>query len=241
MTSNLVSQAGIDLIADFEGFRGDAYKDVAGRWTIGYGNTSSQYAKEGVKIDKEKALELLRMDVYSSALAVKKLCDIPPTQNQLDAMASLCFNIGIGNFTKSSVISFHNARDFDSASKAFLMWDKYTDPVTNKLMVSNGLRRRRMIEAALYTQENGYSFDHKALKVKPEKQGLQKSRTIIGSTTAAVGTVADSIIDEVKSGIDALTPLSVYLSFAKWTVLFLVLVAIGLVIYARIDDHRRGN
>jgi len=239
--NSFVSQGGIDLIMDFEGFRANAYKDVAGRWTIGFGNTNSDYAREGVKIDKEKALELLMSDIQGAAMVVKRLCDVPPLQHQLDAMTSLCLNIGDGNFAKSSVIKYHNLRDFDTASKAFLMWDKFTDPVTKTLKVSNGLRRRRMIEAALYTQGNGHSADHKPLRVKPKTKGLKKSRIIIGSSTAAAGTIADQVINQIGSGIDSLAPLSIYLSFARWVVLFLTLAALGLVIYARIDDHRKGK
>ena len=48
-----VSQAGVDLIEAFEGFRAKAARLDDGRWTIGYGHTRS--AREGAEISRDDA------------------------------------------------------------------------------------------------------------------------------------------------------------------------------------------
>jgi len=239
--SSSISQDGLNMIVNFEGFRQDAYKDVAGRWTIGYGCTDPEYAMPGGHITKEKAMELLREDVNLRTMAVRRACDVPPNQHQLDAMISLCYNIGEGVFRKSSVVALHNKRDFVGASDAFLKWDKYTDPATGKLKPSAGLSRRRKAEAAMYLQENNHLPEPRILKVKPEATPLSRSRTLWGAGVAAGGTAATQVIDQVQMGISALTPLASYLSFARWIILFMVMSSIGLVVYSKIQSHKKGK
>ena len=55
------------LIAGEEGFRGDAYKDSVGKWTIGYGQTTidGRAVKQGDKMSKEQAVAGLRTNIKS--------------------------------------------------------------------------------------------------------------------------------------------------------------------------------
>ena len=73
--------------------------------------------------------------------------DAPTTQNQFDAMVSLCYNIGAGNFRKSTVLREHRSANYSQAAKAFLMWNKAGGKVLN------GLVARREAEKALYLGE----------------------------------------------------------------------------------------
>ena len=52
-----ISPAGINLIKKWEGFRGSAYLDPVGIWTIGYGHTKG--VKPGQVISESEALNLL--------------------------------------------------------------------------------------------------------------------------------------------------------------------------------------
>jgi GH24 family phage-related lysozyme (muramidase) len=54
-------------IAGEEGFRGDAYKDSVGKWTIGYGQTTmdGRAVKQGDKMSKEQAVAGLRTNIKS--------------------------------------------------------------------------------------------------------------------------------------------------------------------------------
>lgn len=144
------SQAGIDLICAFEGFRAKAYPDPATGgepWTVGYGHTSAagglQVAK-GLTITEKQGREILAMDLLKFEAAVAKLLKRIPSQNQFDAMVSLAFNIGPANFAKSSVLKWFNAGVFDLAADAFLKWNK----AAGRVMA--GLTRRRKAERDLF-------------------------------------------------------------------------------------------
>src|SRR5580692_11404452 len=85
------SPAAIDLIKQFEGLRLDAYLCPAGVWTIGWGHT--QGVREGLRIGEELAEEFLRRDVAQVDQGLAKVIQAPLTQEQHDALASLCFNL----------------------------------------------------------------------------------------------------------------------------------------------------
>lgn len=142
-----ISVRGINLIIEFEGMRTHAYPDPATGgepWTIGVGHTSAAGPPEvhkGLVISLEEAEAILRRDVK---VFEKHVPQENTTQNQFDAMVSLCFNIGPGNFNKSSVKKFHLAGNYMGAVSSFLAWNK----AAGKVM--SGLTRRRKAEADLY-------------------------------------------------------------------------------------------
>ncbi len=68
------------------------------------------------------------------------------TQNEYDALASLCFNIGCTAFGKSTLVKLLNAGDYDAASKEFKRWDKQNG------LVLAGLTKRRAAEAELFEE-----------------------------------------------------------------------------------------
>lgn len=144
------NKAGIDLIKQFEGCRLKAYPDPATGgepWTIGYGLTSAAgiiRVIKGLTITQEQADQYLVQSLAKYEEAVSKALTKPPTANQFGAMVSLCFNIGPGNFAKSSVVRKFNAGDTAGAANAFLLWNK----AAGKVMA--GLTRRREAEKKLF-------------------------------------------------------------------------------------------
>lgn len=139
----------IELIKKHEGLRLEAYLPTPNdKWTIGYGHTKT--ARPGMKITKEVAEELLRQDIAWVEAAIRKHIKVPLNQNQYDAVASLIYNIGEGNFAGSSVCRFINERRYQEAADAFLMWNKQRNKKTGKLGVLKGLTRRRGEERSLF-------------------------------------------------------------------------------------------
>lgn len=139
----------IDLIKRHEGLRLQAYLPTPNdKWTIGYGHTKT--AHKGMIITESKAEELLRQDLAWVEDCIKKLVKVPLTQNQYDAVASLVFNIGEGNFSGSSVLRRLNDKDYQGAADAFLMWNKQRSKTTGKLGVLKGLTKRREEERKLF-------------------------------------------------------------------------------------------
>lgn len=143
-----VNQATVDLIKRNEGCRLHAYPDPAtggDPWTIGYGHTGADVSP-GVAIDLAKAEELLRADLAKFEEGVDDLIDenAVTSDNEFGAMVSLAYNVGLGNFGKSSVLRYHNAGQPVAAANAFLLWNK----AAGRVMA--GLERRRHEEATLY-------------------------------------------------------------------------------------------
>jgi lysozyme len=140
-----LSQRGIDLIKQFEGYSSKAYPDPATGgvpWTIGYGTTRG--VKPGMVITAEQAEKMLRDDVAKFESGVSSLITAPTTQGQFDAMVSLAYNIGLGNFGKSTLLKKHNARCYTCAADQFRVWNR----ANGKVM--NGLTRRRAAERQVY-------------------------------------------------------------------------------------------
>ena len=123
-----ISNLGLELIKEFEGFSANAYLCPAKIPTIGYGNTfyeDGRKVKLGEQISKTDALELLEKVVNKDfADKIFPSIKVPVTQNQFDAMCSLAYNIGTGSFLKSTLLKKVNAGDFAGAGEEFLRWNK---------------------------------------------------------------------------------------------------------------------
>ncbi|MCI2233994.1 lysozyme [Escherichia coli] len=140
-----LSQAGIDLIKQFEGYSSRAYPDPATGgepWTIGYGTTKG--VKPDMVITAEQAEKMLRDDVAKFESGVSALLKVPTTQGQFDAMVSLAYNIGLGNFGKSTLLRKHNEKCYSCAAGQFPVWNRAAGKVIN------GLTRRRNAERDVY-------------------------------------------------------------------------------------------
>jgi len=145
MTVLKTGMAGLELIRQNEGIRLNAYRDVVGVWTIGYGDTGPD-VHEGMRITQAQADQMLadRLAREFEPGVWAAIGDAPTTQSQFDAMVSLAYNIGVGVFGRSSVARMHRAGNYASAAAAFAWWNIAGG------RVFPGLARRRAEEAALY-------------------------------------------------------------------------------------------
>jgi lysozyme len=145
--SRRTNAAGIALIKSFEGVKLDAYQDVAGIWTIGYGHIKG--VTPGMHITPDEAEQTLRDDMAGTESAVENATSAAPTSdNNFAAMVALAFNIGNGNYRQSTVLREHLAGNHAKAADAFLMWNKAK--VEGVLQPVAGLTRRRAAERELY-------------------------------------------------------------------------------------------
>ena len=216
-------------------------QDLSGApWTCGYGET------EGVTIDTrwtyQEAATRLRERVNDDFLpAVEASCTVKPNHNQLAAMVSLAYNIGVGNFRKSSVLRNHNRGDFPAAAQAFHLWNKAQGKVLQ------GLVKRRAEEAALYMepvfepQDAVYELPGPIAQVVDEEKLLSQSKIIRASTvaggTAALASVAESVhtLNAIKEGVEGL---------GSWIVPILLLIVVGLsgyIIWERYKQRQEGK
>jgi lysozyme len=131
------------LVAGFEGLRTHAYPDASTPpvWTIGYGHTP---ARRGQTMSHARALQVLRKDLLTAQHAVNHYVKVPINQHRFDALVSLVFNIGVGNFARSTLLRKLNHGDYRGASAQFMVWNKAgAAPLP-------GLTKRRLVERALF-------------------------------------------------------------------------------------------
>ncbi len=141
-----ISKKGIDLIKKYEGCRLNAYRCPAKVLTIGYGHTNN--VRENQKITQAEAEKLLKEDLIIHSNNVLKLTKAKLNQNQFDALVSLEFNIGYGNFKNSTLLKFLNQGKYTLASNQFDRW------IYSKGKVLQGLVKRRKEEKELFLKIN---------------------------------------------------------------------------------------
>lgn len=140
------SEVGKSLIKSHEGFRAEAYVCPAGVVTIGYGTTTinGNSVTLGTKITTDEADQFLEEDLKIFEDAVNNLVRVNLNQNQFDALVSFVYNVGVGNFKKSTLLKKLNAGDYLNASSEFLKWNRGGGKVLK------GLSNRRKAEQQLF-------------------------------------------------------------------------------------------
>ena len=142
------NQKGIDILHEFEGCKLEAYLCPAKIWTIGYGNTfyaDGSPVKQGDKITIEQAKRLFDVILARFENQVRKLVTSDINHNQFSALVSFTYNVGVGNFTNSTLRQMVNANpNSPNIREQFIRWNKAGG------QVMQGLIRRRTAEANLY-------------------------------------------------------------------------------------------
>lgn len=139
----LTSENGIKFIAGFERYRPTPYDDGFGYMTIGFGHR----IKEGevfTSLTEDQARQLMSADLSMFEGCINDNVDVDLNQNQFDALASLCFNVGQGVMTKSHLLDCLNNGDFAGAAAEFPKWDHSNGQVVL------GLYKRRLAEQAVF-------------------------------------------------------------------------------------------
>lgn len=159
-------------------------------WTIGWGHTKGVYP--GMKIDVTTAKKYFREDVAWVEKTIEDLVKVPLNQNQYDALASLIFNIGRTNFSKSTLLRKLNAKDYEGAANEFPRWRMQRGKVLR------GLVRRRAEEMAYFlSADKSQEITTTVDDVDPLKN-LGKSKELWGGVGAILTGVGSAL-----SGLDA--------------------------------------
>lgn len=138
------NEAGLNLIKSFESCRLEAYQDQRGIWTIGWGHTGAEVI-EGLTCTQDEASHWLAHDLKTAETAIKKDVNVLLNENQFSSLCSFVFNIGQGNFKKSTLLSLLNQSLYGEVPTELLRWDKNHDGSVN-----TGLLRRRIAEKQLW-------------------------------------------------------------------------------------------
>ncbi len=139
-----VSQECIDLVKFFEGFEPKAYLCPANVWTIGYGRTKN--VREGDVVNEAQAERDLFEELDEFAEQVLNTVKVDLEQNELDALTSWTYNLGVGNLQSSTLLKKLNSGDKNSVPSEMVRWNK----AAGKVLA--GLTRRREAEAKLWAK-----------------------------------------------------------------------------------------
>lgn len=234
------SPRGINLIKEFEGFRGTAYRDPVGIWTIGYGFVKG--VKQGDTITRAQADARLRRELAEYEQGVMRATGGNVTQPQFDALVSFAYNVGVKGMAGSTVIKRHNTGDHQAAARAFGLWNKAGGKVWP------GLTRRRAAESALYLtptraadpavepEDDPDPMPHAVEPERPMAHSEINRAAVLGGGTAAVATVAETArtLADVKTSADIL---------GEWLVPLLLVAVVGLcgyIVWQRLKQRRGG-
>lgn len=143
---------GFKLITEFESLRLESYLDPVGIWTIGYGTTmlNGSSVTKNMRIGESVAVALFTGEINTKIEFIGKIVTVSLNQNQVDALASLVYNIGTTGFANSTLLAFINAKSI-IIEDLFTRWNK--GRVNGKLVVLNGLTRRRKAEFELFMRK----------------------------------------------------------------------------------------
>jgi lysozyme len=142
------------LIKHFEGVVPFAYSDPAGHCTFGVGHLIHRGACSMVDrkrwgtrerpASQEVVDRVLMGDLRPREEAVERLVKVRISQHEFDALVSLLFNVGEGNFATSTVLRELNKGHRYRAGLAFLLWNR----AGGRVLL--GLSRRRRAERRLF-------------------------------------------------------------------------------------------
>lgn len=141
------SKLAYNTIKRYESYSPKPYLCPAGYNTIGYGHLIPANVNYNF-VSIETANQLLQSDIEIVEKALNKLIDIPITQNQFDALISLVFNWGVGNFEKSEGLKLLNQGKFDECAKEFFSIEEGVVNIKGKK--SQGLINRRIFELKIW-------------------------------------------------------------------------------------------
>ena len=163
----MITDRGLNIIKKYESLHDGDLTQIglqpklcpANVWTEGYGhaifykgkllrgieNKALAY-KLAIIETEENADSVLRKDVEAVELQVLSYVKVPLYQEHLDALVSLVFNIGQGNFRKSTLLKKLNAGDYKGASEEFKRHNKGGGKVWKGLVLRRETERELFCE-----------------------------------------------------------------------------------------------
>lgn len=219
----------VKMIAESEGFRSKAYQCVAGVWTIGWGETVREDGRpvtSDLVWEKSYADERFCKRLRTFTEEVRRalpMVDLNP--NEMGALVSLCYNIGLGQFQNSTVRRCLLKEDKIAASRAFRLFNKATIKGTKQVIPA--LERRRARESALFltpyemlqvvTEDETATPEPKVPQVvAPEEKPIESSTNQVAAVGGIAGVLAllpqvSATLKEVANnlGVDPVTALGI--------------------------------
>lgn len=248
-----ISDAGVDLIVEFEGFIPYPYYDLApkrgggyeewtggperhpskGLVTIGYGHTNltglPPKIVPGMRMNKAEAMAVLkRMLADKYEPAVKRTIKAPLYQHEYDALVSFAYNLGPGRL---SAIADAVAKGRYDAIPGIIM--RYTKARQNGVLKElRGLVRRRRAEAEMWRGLRSVAMaEDEAIEARTSPADPVPPKTPMQSTTnfAALGGSLSGAVaagSQIKEAVETASSLSdAAIAAGPWVLLAIVIGA----------------
>lgn len=211
-TPTSVSDSLIDFLKHEEGSakrKGEpvlkAYKLGDGMITVGWGHAerinNSQF-KKGDEITYEEAEDLLTKDIEEAKGGLDRLLsrwddqgvEYEIDQGKYDAMVSMIFNMGIGNFLKSNFIKLVKSGNYDEAASEIL-----TTNVTYPGHVTRRQKEKEMFDSSMsfsdsLTMNEVRSFVRKTLRESVIEEVIEGSFEAYHGTDAEISSFTDDFV-----------------------------------------------
>jgi lysozyme len=137
----------IKLIKDSEGCKLISYQCSGGVWTVGWGYTGTDI-KKGLVWTQEKADECLLVTAMGVLNQAIKASPILATVNieKLAAIGDFIYNLGVGNYAKSTLKKQVDAGNWLAASSEIKKWNKAAGKELKGLTIRRGKEAHLLLE-----------------------------------------------------------------------------------------------
>jgi lysozyme len=143
--------AAVALLVGVEGVSTKSYQDTGGVWTICYGYTHG--VTQGQRATPDQCWSMLKTEAYSVANQITPYLPANLNSNQLAALISFCYNVGVYNCKTSTMFTLINKGDMAGAGKQFARWHYVkTLDCTQRANNCYGIVLRRAAEANLWNK-----------------------------------------------------------------------------------------
>jgi len=122
---------GLQLTKESEGFRSHLYNDAARYCTIAYGHLVNLAPCDGSEpehfldgVTEPEGADLLRDDMEIAERVVLTAVDVELSDGQYAALCDFVYNVGGGNFRRSTLLKVVNRNDFDEVPFQLRRWVK---------------------------------------------------------------------------------------------------------------------
>ncbi len=126
--------AGSILVAPWEGMKTTAYQDVIGVYTVCYGETKG--VKRGDKYTEDQCIDQLALSLPTYRANMLRYVKVPLAPYEEAAYLSFSYNVGVGNFAKSSLLRKLNSGQHQAACEELKKWvyagGKYFQGLANR-------------------------------------------------------------------------------------------------------------
>lgn len=136
--------AGAGTVSHFEGKSNQAYLDPVSIWTICYGATSG--VKRGDFKTDDQCIDSLASELLHHHRGMMKHIKIDISDKEEAAYLSFTYNVGVGAFSRSTLVRFLNAGEREEACNQLLRWNRAGGAVLRGLTLRREAENKLCLE-----------------------------------------------------------------------------------------------